>query len=241
MSASVTTKAVSAISRWCYVHGLKERGWKRQGDHFHRRSEDLFHGIHFQASAWGTASRGKFTINLAVVSPLLYEAWMGTSMPKNPATANAPFPCRIGRLMAERRDHLWTVDGRSNIERLATEIAALLVGPAQDFFADYPNLQAFARRLRGGRVWLEARVTPKPIVLAVAEHVAGNDRAARERLMSALRKHRRQPFAQTVSAVAQRIGITLDETDGEPDGPANQSQPIRAETSRPSVAAGSDR
>src|SRR5678816_2724353 len=100
MSKSITQEAIKAASRET-AKRLAAAGFKRKGFHLHRKAGELFHAIQFQASRWGSTAEGKFTVNLIVTSPDLYEAWIGP-FPLNPASALFPIQMRIGSLMPER-------------------------------------------------------------------------------------------------------------------------------------------
>ena len=143
--------AIAAISPAVYANGLRPAGFRRQGNHLRRSSADLFHGLHFQASKWSTRLEGKFTINLVVTAPFLYQGWIGKPLPANPATALFPVQQRIGFLLPDSRDHWWTVTSGDPIAELAEEVTHALVRYALPFFDEFGSSSALLDRLRHGR------------------------------------------------------------------------------------------
>ncbi len=110
------------ISKWIYDRSLESLGFRRRGDHLCREIDGLFHCVHFQSSQWGSASEGRFTINLCIASPVVWEIWTETPFPKNPASAQIPFTQRLGLLRPSNRDLWWNVDANSRFDLLSAEV-----------------------------------------------------------------------------------------------------------------------
>ncbi|MFN8441762.1 MAG: DUF4304 domain-containing protein [Caldilineaceae bacterium] len=151
MTKSVTTSAITEVSKFAYNEALKSLGFKRIGNHLFRPSHDLFHGIHFQASRWGSLQEGSFTINLIVTSESLYKFYTGSPLPRNPATALFPIQQRIGRLLPQRQTYWWSITSNTDVGALCREVTSALTQYALPFFADYPDSSALLNRLRQGK------------------------------------------------------------------------------------------
>jgi hypothetical protein len=201
--------AITAVSRAAYANGLRQAGFRRQGNHLHRPSADLFHGVHFQASKWGTRCEGKFTINLVVTAPFLYQGWTGKPLPANPATALFPVQQRIGFLLPERRDHWWTVAVDDPTDELADEVTRGLLRYALPFLDEFRSSGVLLDRLRQER-GLPGLTEPRVWLVhaMLAQHCDAGDEA-RTLLQRALEYAGTSPFRSTVVSVGRRLGHVL--------------------------------
>ncbi|MCU0858401.1 MAG: DUF4304 domain-containing protein [Pontiellaceae bacterium] len=206
MTKSLTTSALSAISKYAYAESLKSLGFKRNGNHLFRPSEDLFHGIHFQASQWGSSEEGKFTINLVVTSSLLYETWTGKPLPRNPASALFPIQQRIGSFMPEHKDHWWAVSCTTDIAVLACEIVHALTAYALPFFTEYPDNAALLGRLRQNKGLPGLTSAQCPLIHAILAKGLGCPEEAGAQIQLALADAGEFPFKTTVVRLGHRIG-----------------------------------
>jgi hypothetical protein len=201
--------AIAAVSRAAFANGLRQTGFRRQGNHLHRPSADLFHGIHFQAGKWATRSEGKFTINLVVTAPFLYQGWTGKPLPANPATALFPVQQRIGFLLPERRDHWWTVTVGDPIDELADDVTQGLLRYALPFFDEFHASSVLLERLRQER-GLPGLSEPRAwLVHAILAQYFDAGDEARTLLQRALEYAGTSPFRATVVTIANRLGHVL--------------------------------
>ena len=207
MSPSVTRAAIAEVSRYAYSERLKAAGFRRTGSHMYRPSDDLFHGIHFQGSQWGTADEGRFTVNLVVTSPALYEGWTGKPLPSNPATALFPVVERIGSLMPDNKDHWWRVSTSTEVAALAEEVLRALVQHALPFFAAYPDSAAILQRLRAKGVLPGLTRAQGPIVHAIIAKAKGLPAEAATQIQRALVAAGDSPFRTTVKLIARRLEV----------------------------------
>lgn len=206
MSKSITQEAIKEASRET-AKRLAAEGFKRKGFHLHRKAGELFHAIQFQGSRWGSAAEGKFTVNLIVTSPDLYEAWIGP-FPLNPASALFPIQMRIGSLMTERSDHWWTVDSDTDISTLATEVAETIEDCAVRFFTAYESNETLLSQLRKG---ICPGCTP-PLAAVVHALVANNlgyKAEALEACRTALAKSEVPGFSKRVVSLAKKLGLPV--------------------------------
>jgi hypothetical protein len=209
MRASVTQAAVRASSREAAESGLRAAGFRRQGNHLNRLNGELVHGIHFQASQWGTARDGSFTVNLVVTSEFLYRAWTGEPLPANPATALFPIAQRIGLLMPGRSDYWWRVSAEIDVDSVAAHVATMVVEHALPFFAAFADHDAILACLRNGRApngLLQGQI---PLVHAMLAARAGCLAEAKERLESAVALAGASAFRKTVILVGSRLGLAV--------------------------------
>lgn len=207
MSHSVTTPAIAAISKASYLSALKSEGFARRGNHMFRQSHDLFHGIHFQGSQWGSRDEGKFTINLVVTSGALYQFWTGKPLPSNPASALFPIQRRIGGLMPQHQDHWWSVDNSTDIEALGHEVTQAITSFALPFFTEYPESSALLYRLRQGAGLPGITTAQCPLLHAMLAQIVGLPDEAAAQIHKAFDDAGSSPFKGTVTLIGQRIGV----------------------------------
>lgn len=188
---------------------MKPAGWKRRSPHFYRQSQDVLHCIHFQASQWGTSHEGRFTINLNVTSPALYEAWIGKPLPANPATAAFPSACRIGKLLPQGLDQWWEVGEDTDIVCLSQQVCSILQGPAEEFFRRFPSLRSLALAIEAGTAWSATSKAQGSVMLAICDYLEGDRMNATRRLGEASQFHQGTPFAMTVQQIAHRLGLAI--------------------------------
>lgn len=207
MSKSITQQAIALTSKEL-ASRLAAVGFKRKGLHLIRKSGSLFHAIHFQASQWGGAAEGQFTVNLIVASPHLYEEWFGAPFPANPASAPFPVQARIGGLMPERCDYWWQVTQGADIARLAAEVADVVERLSADFFAAYANDEDLLVQLRKG---ISPGCTgPQAAVLRMlVASSLGYREEAELAFRAALEASRIPAFSDRVMNYARKLGIKV--------------------------------
>jgi Domain of unknown function (DUF4304) len=205
MSKSITQQAMSEASRET-AKRLASAGFKRKGLHLNRKVGELFHAIQFQASQWGTAAEGQFTVNLIVTSPVLYEEWIGRPFPANPASALFPVRMRIGSLMPQRSDHWWTVGSDTDISSLATEVANTIEHCAIQFFTSYESSEALLSQLRQGKC-PGCTATQADVVHALVANSLGYKAEALEACKKALSESKVPSFSERVVSLAQKLGL----------------------------------
>lgn len=157
MPQSITQQAMRRASK--AVAAALGGEFRRQGPHLHRWSTDVFHCIHFQASQWGSADSGRFTINLVVTASYLFEPWLGMPFPANPATALFPIQQRIGVVMPSHTDHWWQVDRSTDLDAIAAESVFAMTQYGLPFFAEWSDARAILDRLRSPSAGAGARLT----------------------------------------------------------------------------------
>jgi hypothetical protein len=207
MRQSVTRSAIAQVSRYVHSQRLKAVGFARNGVHMYRSSDDLFHGIHFQGSQWGSADEGRFTINLVVASPAAYEGWTGKAFPSNPATALFPIQQRIGLLMPKHTDHWWDVSSTTDIVALCKEVLFALSEHATSFFEAYPNTASILARLREGELLPGLSEAQAVLVHAIVAKASGFPEEAATQIRTALAQVGKYSSSGKVELVARRLGL----------------------------------
>ena len=207
MKQSATRSAITAISKYAHMNVLKAAGFRRSSNHMYRPSNDLFHGIHFQASQWGSASEGHFTINLVVTSQFLYRTWTGSSLPTNPATAAFPVTDRIGSLMPQKQDHWWPVTVSTDLQTLSTEISEALTLYALPFFEKFPDSRTLLQCARDGGYFPGLTSPQKQLIHAMLAAANGFKEEASEVIRQELDEVGASPFRKTVESIGKKLGV----------------------------------
>ena len=209
MITSVTLRAIRAASKAVSDAGLKEAGFKRQGNHLHRNVGDVVHAIHFQASQWGSAAAGSFTVNLVVTSPFVYTTWSGRPFPSNPASTLFPVNTRIGSMLPSRKDLWWTVADSTDLAHLSREVTAAILGYGMPFFEQFTSKEAMLTRLRHGK-GLPGLTKPQALLVhAILAVEMDAIEEAQELLETAYDEAEVSEFRETVQLIAERLGMTL--------------------------------
>ena len=207
MSKSITQQAIALASKEA-ASRLAPVGFKRKGVHLVRTSGDLFHAIHFQASQWGSAAKGKFTVNFVVTSPALYEEWFGTPFPANPASAAFPVQMRIGGLLPERCDYWWQVGQDTDIAELAAEVSAMIERLSAGFFSAYESNEALLMQLRKG-VCPGCTEPQAAVVHMLVASSLGYREEAELAFRRALKASRVPAFSDRILSYARKLGINI--------------------------------
>jgi len=202
MAASSVQSAIRDVSKSIYLSQFRGFGFRRQGNHLHRRSQDLIHAFNFQASR---SKAGDFTVNLLVSSGALCRHWTGRPLPKNPATAFFPIQQRIGILMPDEQDRWWTINAEREV--LCRDVGHALLKHGLPFFDAFPSSDAILERLRVGLTIPGSTLGQAKLVHAILAKEKGNAHEAELQLHAALEGARSSGFGDTVLAVASRLGF----------------------------------
>src|SRR5579864_6927022 len=182
---SATETAIRAASKAAFHGGLRQAGFRRQGNHLHCQSGGLIHAFNFQASRGMAVPNGAFTVNLLGSSEHLYRSWAG-HVPANPATMFFPIQRRIGSLMPEREDRWWSAETDAAI--ISQEVADALVTYGLPFFDAFPSADALLAQLRDRSRVQRGLMTDARLVHAMLAKEKGLDNEAAQQLREALEK-----------------------------------------------------
>lgn len=204
-----TVRAMRQVSRdFCSVP-LAMYGFRERSGHFYRQSGDLFHGIHFQASRYGTRTTGNFTVNLVITSPSLYGYWTGGRLPPSPANALWPIHFRIGFLCPESRDLWWAIDPDTDISAVAEDVKSRLVQYALTFFLHYPHSDALLQAIETGSLPTSLFIRETEFVHAMLLVDRGQRKKAASVLQIEATSCNYPPRQELVLKIADRLGIHL--------------------------------
>jgi len=210
LAQSLTRKAIATISAGACRAILSPLGFRRSAPNYWRRVDGLSQCVNFQASAWGSKEAGRFTINLGISSPALFEGFVGRTFPKVPAAALWPVNARIGFVTPGHRDLWWDVDESTDIARLGEQVADTLQNHAVPWFQSLATRKELVHAFEHRRASLgEVFPAQIPLVLAIFAAEDGEVTRARSILGSALDDSRGKPFEETVRRVADRLAIAL--------------------------------
>jgi hypothetical protein len=209
MSTSVTTAAIKRVSEMCAA-SLKPHGFRRKSPHLYRDTDDVFHCVHFQASQWGSRESGRFTVNLAVTSPGIYQRWTGRPFPSNPATALWPIQQRIVA-GGEVADLWWDISTNSDVSAIAEDVCQRLLNYALPFFARYPSTAAILAEVQRGVAPPSIPTPHLPLLEAILLTEAGRPCQAAECIERALAENKGTPFQNGIVMIAQRLNLSVDD------------------------------
>ena len=189
------------------ARAFKADGFRRNAPHLWRERNDLVNIVNFQASRWGSAEAGSFTINLASTNRHLYSTWTGRMFPANPGVATWPVHTRIGAL-AGRTDLWWDVDESTDASALAELIVDSFRPGILEWFEAIPSLAVLDSRLSMYRKYGDVPGVHEgqlPLIQAIIKRHSGDVLAAGQCLERASVASRGTGFAQTVSTIAERL------------------------------------
>ncbi len=203
---SFTLAAIKEVSAAAHRQ-FAGSGWRRKAPHLIRESAGVIHGIHFQASQFGSAEEGRFTINLVVTEPRIYQAWTRRPPPANPATALYPVQQRIGWMLPAHRDHWWEISSSTDITTVKSEVLDLLRLAESDFFIQFSSLEAMLERLRqhGTLPGLHGRQggVTHGLIAAILGHITEAETVLRQEVASSTVPG----FTYNIREAAKHVGI----------------------------------
>ena len=202
--ASTTRKTVAAISRDFCRPLLKPLGFNRRGTAHWRERDGLLHDIAFQASAWGNARAGRFTINVGGTHAAMYGLCMGGGLPEQLSAARWPITQRIGFLAPGKTDLWWDVDETTDISALGAEISRVIHAYAVPFL-DALSSRASVGSYLHARGWPVTQLAHLEIARALFAYCEGERAAAVALLRSRIESLGARPGAESARRVLERI------------------------------------
>ena len=206
---SRTRQAIAAISSGPCADLLRPKGFKRAAPNFWRHADDIYQSVSFQASQWGSADQGSFTVNIGVSSPALYTAFTGRAFPKNPSTTLWPINQRIGALIPNPHDLWWNIDAATDLDAIGRAVADTLARyglPFLDGLQTPPQFESAVLEGSGIPGLTEAQAIVVRATLAAQQ---GKKDLAKSLLENAIEKYGGKPFETTVSRIAQELAPYL--------------------------------
>lgn len=176
---SQTRIVIDTTSKTVFADLFKPLGFKRKGANLRRDIDGLVQTVNFQASSWGSAEAGSFTVNIGVTDVELLALWTGRH-DTSPTQFCFPIGQRIGHLMPEGCDHWWDVGPGIDAAETQAAVAKALRDHVVPLFQLLSSRQALNEAMVGG-----FSDGPKPFVAlkvlkAMGQHRLGlRDEAAR--------------------------------------------------------------
>jgi hypothetical protein len=207
---SLTRQTIAAISAGPCSTLLNPLGFKRRAPNFWRESDGIFQSINFQASQWGSRDEGSFTINICVTSPLLYTAFTGRALPRNPAVLLWPINRRIGSLTLNRCDQWWAVNSQTDAQELYRDVVAHLERYALPFLDALRAPEQLWHAVQSDDSLTGLTDAQLILVRATLAAQRGDKVTARHLLEQAQELYRGEPFEsvvrRTVEVLAPELG-----------------------------------
>ncbi len=188
---------------------LREAGFTRRGRTFYRRNAHVVSLTNVQASRYNAGSRGEFTINLGVYFPEAARLAAGEAA-EYPSQPECHLRMRIGHLMSGGHDHWWTINARTNLDRLAAEVGRVWAGCAPGWFADHEEPRRAAEALLANR----NIHTAVPLYLSLGDRAAAG--AALEAGLAAARQEANDHWQQGLRELGLRYGLDVGPEESSP-------------------------
>jgi hypothetical protein len=154
---------------------LKVAGYCKQGFRFRREvSVTATCLVNFQSSQWNMGDKGTFTVNLGVYHRDLAALHDVLPVRESPLVQHCAIQQRLGFLMPIARDFWWSIDSKTDLTGLGTEVALA--------WTKYGNpWLTLNSSLEGARDFLLGR---KSYFLAAMASLAMGEREESERLLT---------------------------------------------------------
>src|SRR5262245_6926148 len=140
-------KRIDHVIRAGLAPVLRAAGFTRRGRTFHRRGEHCVSVTNVQASRYNFGWSGQLTLNLGVYFPEAARIAHGAAA-EYPTEPECQVRERIGVLMAGGNDHWWGISARTDLDRLAAQVARAWAGCAPAWFAAHEDPRRAADLLR---------------------------------------------------------------------------------------------
>jgi hypothetical protein len=105
---------------------LRAGGYRKEKRTFRRASPDCIQVVNVQASAWGTRTSQKFTVNLGVFFPKAQAVLEGYSPVRlsqaGPTESQCHVRQRLGMLMPEHDDVWWSIEAGRDSSRVSKAV-----------------------------------------------------------------------------------------------------------------------
>jgi hypothetical protein len=144
---SEISREIDEVVRIGLASFMKREGFKKRGRNFFRESEDRVDVLNVQSSRWNSGESGSFTINLGVYLPAIADLSEALPVRGLPKEYECTLRERIGSLMPCNRDYWWAIESGSNLEVIASEIAATVEVHALPWFARMSNMNEVKKEL----------------------------------------------------------------------------------------------
>ena len=104
---------------------MKAKGFKKKARNFYKELDGgVFLLVNVQGSMYNDNQDARYTVNLGVFFPEIYELVGFGNVAKVPSVPDCSISKRIGHLKPEKTDYWWQLTPASNLQQLATNLSA---------------------------------------------------------------------------------------------------------------------
>jgi len=204
----MASDAIDQVVRAFLDAPLRAVGFTRKARVWNRPRGNLVDVVDVQASRWNEPGNKSFTVNLGVFAPSVYR----TCWQKEPPSFAKEEDCLVRRRLfeglseasdAKQKEQWWTIHDSTDVDRVGSEVAGLLVSRAVPFLDRIDSLGAIHDVLEKS-TRSEARTPLARIYLAVVKAELGDAAAARS-ILSDVGTTAPSAWRDRVSAVADEL------------------------------------
>lgn len=193
---------------------LRTNLFRRKARTWNRSRLSFVDVVDVQVSRWSDHASPSFTLNLGVFASSVYETCWQRAAPDFIKEVDCLVRVRLGALVGDAsksklRDQWWKIHDPSGFGSLGSEVAQLLVSRALPFFDQLDSLSALHNFLSQDT----GTATTGPlgrIYLSIVKAELGDLNGSRQ-VLEELRARAPQAWMARISAVADRLGIRLEE------------------------------
>jgi len=146
------------IIKNCFQTVLKPLGFKKKGNNFYRKLQDLGQIVNVQKSKFNSKEHISFTINTGLFIPefwLIFYNYQGKSVPDYPTEPECTIRQRIGKLKYNNLDKWFEIDNNSDFSKLNHELNDSVVNFIIPYFEKTKTKNNIIQLLQDKSVGLE--------------------------------------------------------------------------------------
>jgi len=146
------------IIKNCFQTVLKPLGFKKKGNNFYRKLQDLGQIVNVQKSKFNSKEHISFTINTGLFIPefcLIFYNYQGKSVPDYPTEPECAIRQRIGKLKYNNLDKWFEIDNNSDFSKLNHELNDSVVNFIIPYFEKTKTKNNIIQLLQDKSVGLE--------------------------------------------------------------------------------------
>jgi len=146
------------IIKNCFQTVLKPLGFKKKGNNFYRKLQDLGQIVNVQKSKFNSKEHISFTINTGLFIPefwLIFYNYQGKSVPDYPTEPECAIRQRVGKLKYNNLDKWFEIDNNSDFSKLNHELNDSVVNFIIPYFEKTKTKNNIIQLLQDKSVGLE--------------------------------------------------------------------------------------
>ena len=146
------------IIKNCFQTVLKPLGFKKKGNNFYRKLQDLGQIVNVQKSKFNSKEHISFTINTGLFIPefwLIFYNYQGKSVPDYPTEPECAIRQRIGKLKYNNLDKWFEIDNNSDFSKLNHDLNDSVVNFIIPYFEKTKTKNNIIQLLQDKSVGLE--------------------------------------------------------------------------------------